>query len=98
MNSNYQVLKNHMMNAQFLASAAIARIEVLANELKISETEREELLTIARDKGITPADTTEGRIEALELAVLDLATMVAEVLMMMNIEEDFVDTSTGGAE
>lgn len=94
MNSNYQVLKNHMLNAQFLASAAIARIEVLANELKISEAEREELLTIAHDKGITPADTTEGRIEALELAVLDLGAMVAEIFMMLQV----VDESVGGAE
>ena len=96
MNSNYQVLKNHMQNAQFLASAALARIEVLANELKISESEREELIALANEKGITPADTVEGRIEALELAVLDLGTIVAEIMMML--PEPEVEDLTGGAE
>jgi hypothetical protein len=98
MNSNYQVLKNHMQNAQFLASAALTRIEVLANELKISETEREELITLAKEKGITHADTTEGRIEALELAVLDLGAMVAEIMMMMMLPEPEVEEVVGGAE
>lgn len=82
MNSNYQVLKNHMQNAQFLASAALARIEVLANELKISEAEREELMALANAKGITPADTIEGRVEALELAILDLGAMLAELMIV----------------
>ena len=82
MNSNYQVLKNHMLNAQFLTSAAVTRIEVLANELKISEEEREELLTVAHEKGITPAATVEGRVEALELAVLELGAMMADLMMM----------------
>ena len=96
MNSNYQVLKNHMQNAQFLTSAAIARIEVLANELKISESERKELIALANENGINPADTTEGRIEALELAVLDLATMVAEIMMML--PEPEIEEVVGGAE
>ena len=96
MNSNYQVLKNHMQNAQFLTSAALARIEVLANELKISEAEREELITLAKEKGYDPADTTEGRIEALELAVLDLASMIAEIMMML--PEPEIEEVVGGAD
>lgn len=80
MNSSYQVLKNHMLNAEFLTSAALARIEVLADELKISETERDELIVLANEKGITPAYTTEGRIEALEAAMLDLAAIVAMLI------------------
>jgi hypothetical protein len=96
MNSNYQVLKNHMQNAQFLTSAALARIEVLANELKISEAEREELIAIAKDNGINQADTTEGRLEALELAVLDIGVMLADIMMML--PEPEVEEVTGGVE
>lgn len=96
MNSNYQVLKNHMQNAKFLTSAALARIEVLADELKITEAEREELIALAKEKGYDPADTAEGRIMALELAVLDLASMIAEVMMML--PEPEIEEVVGGAE
>lgn len=80
MKSSYQVLKNHMLNSEFLKSAALTRIEVLANELTISEEERTELTKIANERGISPSDTLDGRVEALEAAMLDLAAMVAMLI------------------
>lgn len=73
--ASYEVLKNRLTNGDpYRTSAAIARIEALANMLELTEEQVEELTVLAQEHGSTDVATVEERLHALEAKALELET------------------------
>ena len=77
MNSSYEVLKNRLTNGSpFLLEAALARINYLADNLQITEEQRAELTTLAKQNGQNEILSVNERLDMLEDCIIELAQIV----------------------
>lgn len=77
MNSSYEVLKNRLTNGSpFLLEAALARINYLANNLQITEEQRAELTTLAKQNGQNEILSVNERLDMLEECIIEIAQIV----------------------
>lgn len=84
---SYDVLKNRLTNGKaFMISAAVTRINALADELEITQEQAEELTKLANANGLTENSTVEARLTALEAASLEHDTALMELAEMLGGE------------
>lgn len=77
MNSSYEVLKNRLTNGSpFLLEAALARINYLADNLQITEEQRAELTTLAKQNGQNEILSVNERLDMLEECIIEIAQIV----------------------
>lgn len=77
MNSSYEVLKNRLTNGSpFLLEAALARINYLADNLVITEEQRAELTTLAKQNGQNEILSVNERLDMLEECIIEIAQIV----------------------
>ena len=77
MNSSYEVLKNRLTNGSpFLLEAALARINYLADNLMITEEQRTELTTLAKQNGQNEILSVNERLDMLEECIIEIAQIV----------------------
>lgn len=77
MNSSYEVLKNRLTNGSpFLLEAAVARINYLADNLLITEEQRAELTTLAKQNGQNEILSVNERLDMLEECIIEIAQIV----------------------
>lgn len=77
MNSSYEVLKNRLTNGSpFLLEAALARINYLADNLQITEEQRTELTTLAKQNGQNEILSVNERLDMLEECIIEIAQIV----------------------
>lgn len=77
MNTSYEVLKNRLTNGSpFLLEAALARINYLADNLKITEEQRAELTTLAKQNGQNEILSVNERLDMLEECIIEIAQIV----------------------
>lgn len=83
MNSNYIVLKNYIENGQYAFTDAKSRIDYAVYAGAATADEASKLLVIAEKRAREPQITTKSldeRVTDLELAMLDVLGMLAEML------------------
>lgn len=105
MNSNYIVLKNYIENSVYDFEDAKNRIDYAVYAGAATANEAAKLLAIAEKRAQEPKITTKSldeRVTDLELAMLDVLGMLAELLgLPEDIPEEIPDetvTEDGGAE
>lgn len=77
MNTSYEVLKNRLTNGSpFLLEAALARINYLADNLQITEEQRAELTTLAKQNGQNEILSVNERLDMLEECIIEIAQIV----------------------
>lgn len=81
---SYDVLKNRLTNGKaFQISAAITRINALADNLEITQEQATELTELANANGVAETSTVEERLTALEAASLEHDTALMELAEML---------------
>lgn len=85
---SYDVLKNRLTNGKaFQISAAITRINALADNLEITQEQATELTELANANGVAETSTVEDRLTALEAASLEHDTALMELAALLMGED-----------
>ena len=81
---SYDVMKNRLTNGKaFTISAAVARINALADNLEITQEQATELTELANANGVAETSTVEDRLAALEAASLEHDTALMELAALI---------------
>lgn len=79
---NYNILKNRMTNGEeFLKNSAIERINALADNLCITQSEADELMALAKKNGVDVlSEDAYGRLNTVEQTTDELTLAMAEMI------------------